>query len=168
MKVLMVVWIPKLLFDHGHNGAMIEPRYSVIFGARMSCTLRKRNTNSDWRLYPAWFFIFPFPFYFCVTSCRASYSRSRVNKSGVYLGPFCILYVSSVEAWISDNINKIFEALLWFLNTVTPIPIPQKKRTSVWIGVEVLHASWRGWSDWFTEWGSKFEWCKNRRFYQIT
>lgn len=83
----------------------------------------KRHRYFDRCLCPTCINIHPFSIALFVLLASP---QGNINRS-----PRCIPHIRRLKTGIADDIKKIFEALLGFLNTVAPIPITKEKRVSV-------------------------------------
>src|SRR6267154_4064999 len=109
--------------DDLHQRPVVKIGTDVALRARTFHSSMKRNRNLYTRLSPACILVQPLPFHIaiCIT----------VAKLSIYFIPFSMADMIWLKGGIADDVNEFLEGLLRFLDTATPIPVTQKKRTLV-------------------------------------
>ena len=107
--------------DDVHQGMVIKVLYNILLWARISSAVMKGDTYSNGCLLPSSTTIQPLKFFLGFVTWSVTAAENSIDRCSVRVS-----YIIGVIARVSDNIHKLFKAILGLLVPIIPIPIPKK------------------------------------------
>jgi hypothetical protein len=133
MKMAIILRICEFFPNHRHEGTTVEIAYVIVSRPRLLRSAVKRYRDVYWSPVPSSVFVHPLCLIFVRLIIKIVFPQLSVDFS-----PFGTADIIRVEIWTTNDFQQLSEAFARLLIAIVPIPISQKERILVGIGMEYI------------------------------